>query len=181
MSTFPMPANFTFARGVPPVGVGMIANHWNLIKAEPLQIKTLVGNLAINSAQLAGLNSTPVQVLPPMTIEGSSSPLPNVVYVLRSVSARINFGTTAFAGGSGVGLFYGNAPSAANLIVNIPSNLFVQSTTMDILGMTPSTSGVLLSPAITEGQPVYLGNTGSALTGGDGSLELSVSYLIIQI
>ena len=179
-------ANFTFSEGVPPVGTGMIADQWNLIKAEPNQILTRTGAFAITAAQLHTLRSNPVLLLPIPAVThivGANSPLKNVSYVLQSMSVKLNYvAPVHVTTGAEVGLFYGVPAAGSEPIIEVPLTIFTQSANHVTLGLVPDVDGYDTEPTYTEGVGIYLGNTGSAdLSAGNSSLSMSLSYLIIQL
>jgi hypothetical protein len=162
----------------------MTANQWNLINSEPSQIATMVGPFTITAAQLLALNTTPIVILPVpavTTIVGAASPLQNVAYVIKSVSTKLNFGTTAFAGGTGLGLWYGATPTGSAIISIPPAAVTATASTLVLdIGPAVPTGYSVSPPTLAEGQQVILANSGTALTAGDGTLDVIVEYLILQ-
>lgn len=169
---------FTFAQGVPPVGVGMIADHQNLLKGEPNQILSALGNNTITSAQLLTLGAAPVQLVPPPVVQGSGSPIPGVAYILQGAAFKINPGTTAFTStGATLGIAYGPTGVAQ---IAIPAAFLAFTVPTDLVNVVPA-GAYQAASSVIEGAGLYLVNPGTALAAGNGTLDVILNYLIVQM
>lgn len=139
------------------------------IIAEAVQI----ASLTVTSAQLLALKGADVLLVP----------APNAGYAIdaQSVSLRLNFKTTAYTVGTGTLRVY-LGPSA-NGVTLIPdqSSLIGVAVTTDNIGIPTTASGNTIQ-ANVEKQGVYLGNQGAVqFTLGDGTLDVVVAYIVIQM
>jgi hypothetical protein len=139
------------------------------ITAQAVQIEATT----ITSAQLLALKGADVLII--------NAPPPGYALNVQSISLRFNFNTTAYTLNSGTLKLY-LGPSANGIpIVGDLSSILTQSATYDNIGVPTLASGVQ-TQAHSENVGIYLGNQGSAqFTLGDGTLDVIVSYLQLQM
>jgi hypothetical protein len=158
----------------PPEIIGAITDTKTNPKGDQLVGEaTQIRALTLTAAQLLALKGADITV--------AEAPGAGYALMLEEVSVRINFGTTAYTLNAGtLKLFLG--PSANGLaLTGDLSAILTQAATSDNVGIPGLASGVAVKANI-ENQPLVIGNTGAAqYTLGDGTLDVVVSYTVVQM
>lgn len=158
---------FAMATGGQGVSVGDVADFVGGGGASVVKIV----RVALTSAQLLSLNSSPMEILP--------SPGPGqYVYVIAS-SYELTFGTTAYSSNdTGPGLYY--APSSQGL----PADNAVGARAFSGSGSIVSANvGVVANatPDSIDNAAILLMNPTDDMTDGDGTGSLTVLYSVINL
>jgi hypothetical protein len=156
----PLPTNVAF----------QVADQNNLVKGQAVLVATVLG---ITAAQLLALRGADVTLIP--------APVAGLANVVDSISLRINFGTVAYTLNAGtLKVFQGPSANGIALTGDL-SALLTQAVSSDNIGVPALATGVQ-TKVNSEAQPIVLGNTGAAqFTLGDGTLDIVVTYNVVQM
>ena len=146
----------------------------NLVEYIPGGGNVFTASLTLTSAQLLALVEIPVQVVA----------APGAGMVINPITSvwKYHFGTTPYTiNGAQIVL---TTPPVDVSLINIgmtgfldQSNDYIQFSAL--LGSSANTTPIFDTAGIYENQPLVVGNIGSDLTAGDGTLEVTVLYQIV--
>ena len=134
-----------------------------------------IATVTLSAAQVTAMSVTPIMVVP----------APGAGNIVRVLLWTVNgvFGSSAFAGGGSIGIFYSSA--APNLANEASSNLigstYLTSFSTNFIGGGAGNLTVNAIPtSVAINAPVYFGNVTAPFTGGTGcSLIVIVQYQIL--
>lgn len=124
--------------------------------------------ITLTSAQILTLNTAPVVLLSPPTA-------PNTLYIVQNITAKLLFGTTAYAGTHDLEFHYNNG--SGQLVTDVIPPTFMNSTT-DTYYNAPATNSSFIPVAGgsgVNGQIVAFVNTANP-TAGNGTIDLITHY-----
>jgi len=137
-------------------------------------VNNLMATVTLTSAQVKALTTTPITIV--------SAPTSGTAILLISCACKMTYGgTNAFSGLHNICLKYTD-----NSGVNVVSILLSQSnfnTTSSRIA-NPPLSSIGSSSSLIDGQPVIIGNTGSAVGGnaaGNNTFTVVVVYTIVTL
>jgi hypothetical protein len=139
----------------------------------------------LTSAQLLALQTTAVQlVAPPVTsLLGNAVPPAGFVYVPTSLRAEYKFGATAYTIGNADNNFQIEYTGKTTALLNLTVTGLVDQTasTFALAQTTTSSAKIALANCANLGLEVKLAGTTPALTLGDGTVHLSLTYNIVPL
>jgi hypothetical protein len=151
---------------------------WQTLPAAPTQ-NLQVATITLTDAQITAMNVS----FPRITQQILAAPGPGIVVIPYQFYAKLNYGGTAFSGGSSVRLFYGISGSAPEVGFNFTSGSFKDTNNAYYYAedvRTSSSSGV--STALWENISLNICVNSSQFTSGTGnSITFYLTYSLMQI
>lgn len=128
----------------------------------------------ISSSQILNLNTTPVQILPPLS---------SGTYVITDAIIRYNFNSIAYAGTDNIAFTYGTGttiPNQASVSLRDNSiNPFITASSSQMTDLYGNMTFLALSVSTINTQSIYLTYLGNnSYTNGNGTLDYAVYYYI---
>jgi hypothetical protein len=151
---------------------------WQTLPAAPTQ-NLQVATITLTDAQITAMNVS----FPRITQQILAAPGAGIVIIPYQFYAKLNYGGTAFSGGSSVRLFYGTSGSAPEVGFNFTSGSFKDTNNAYYYAedvRTSSSSGV--STTLWENRSLNICVNSSQFTSGAGNtITFYLTYSLMQI